>query len=139
MQEISQIRGPTAPETTSETIALAAGQYLKQLDSGSIAIMDPSLPTISGSLPASGTGTTDPPDSSVASDATTYPGAGDDLPGLIPYVPADLAGLTPDDADILPPETQYAFGAFRPAYCYLTKEPQSNCYQGTGRFPGDNP
>lgn len=109
VQEISQIRGPTAPETTSETIALAAGQYLQQLDSGSIAIMDPSLSTISSTLPASGTGTTDPPDPSVAPDGTTYPGAGDDLPGLIPYTPADLAGLTPDDADILPPQTQYQY------------------------------
>jgi len=99
VQQISQIRGPTAPETRSETIAVGARQYVQQLDSAFDRDHGPQpAPPSRAPSPRAGRERPIP----APRNGTTYPGAGDDLSGLIPNVPGDLAGLTSDDADILP-------------------------------------
>jgi hypothetical protein len=51
MQEITQIRSSSAPEALQYQVALGAGQFLQKLESGEVAIIDPSVPTTSGSQP----------------------------------------------------------------------------------------
>jgi len=104
-QEITQIRDATAPETANYQIALQPGQYLQQLDSGSIAVIDPSIPSISSTLA---------PDVAIpdgiggASDTDDTP-HGNSEAGPAP-TSQDLAGVLPDDdSAILPTQTQFQY------------------------------
>lgn len=109
VQDMQQIRDASAPETQTYQVALQGNQYLQKLDNGSIAVIDPSLPaTPSGDPPPGTTTTSDAPDPDTTGQDTS-PGAGNDGAGPIDYQPADLSGLTPDEADIAPSSTQFQY------------------------------
>ncbi len=105
-QEITQIRDATAPETANYQIALGPGQYLQQLTSGSIAVIDPSIPSISSTLAPDVT--IPPGTTSAAPDSGGTPsGAGD--PSVEPPT-ADEPGVRPDDdSAILPTQTRFQY------------------------------
>jgi len=105
VQDFTQIRDASAPETMTYQVALQPGQYLQQLDSGSVAIVDPTVPTISGSLPPGGSGAGTTQDPNVFSEPRST--AGDT--GQIDYTPQDLPGLTPEDSQILPAQSQFQY------------------------------
>lgn len=104
VQEVQQIRDSTAPQVTSYQVTLAPGQRLQLLDSGSVAVIDPTLPTSSGAVPPTTDGVSNAPNAASAEES--IPGAATDTSGQIAYTPQDLAGLTPDDADIAASATQ---------------------------------
>jgi hypothetical protein len=105
VQQINQIRDASAPETVSYQVALQPGQYLTDMPDGSIAVIDPSIPSTSGSQPTYDPGTqaapqapysNDVPDQGPIADASTYNAQ-------------DLAGLTPDDNSVDPPQTEFQY------------------------------
>jgi len=113
MMEFQQIRDANAPTIFASTIDLTPGQYLKQLEDGSIAIIDPSLPTISSAQPRYdaaatpdevGSSDTDPVAPSPQTDAGPPALASTDLAGLAPVLsdldPAD-AGHYEDERELL--------------------------------------
>jgi hypothetical protein len=102
VQEFRQIRASTAPETFSYRVSLRPGQFLAQLDGGSIAVIDPSVPTISGGEPAY-----NPP-----TPANWRVSSGGPQPGQRPapvYGPEDVAEATPQDVDIAPGRTEQQY------------------------------
>jgi len=107
-QEIDQLRDASAPETMSYQVALQPGQYLQQLDSGSIAIIDPSVPTISSTLPPE-LPELDPVASDPGTSADTM--TTDPAQDLSTWTAQDLAGVLPVDEDILPSQTQFQYEA----------------------------
>src|SRR5205807_8453655 len=60
MQEFDQLRDQSAPQTQTYQVALQNGQYLQQLDNGSIAVIGPTLPSISSTEAPGASGTPDP-------------------------------------------------------------------------------
>jgi hypothetical protein len=106
VQEIDQIRDSSAPQTQTYQVGLRPGLLLQQLESGSIAVIDPTLPAFSASDPPADQGTSDPPDGTSFSDHT--PEAGSDAP-IHEYTNEELAGLTPEERDILPTSTRFQY------------------------------
>ncbi len=107
-QEIDQLRDASAPETMSYQVALQPGQYLQQLDSGSIAIIDPSVSTISSTLPPE-LPELDPVASDPGTSADTM--TTDPAQDLSTWTAQDLAGVLPVGEDILPSQTQFQYEA----------------------------
>lgn len=109
VQELSQIRDASAPEAQAYQVTLSPGQYLQQLYNGSVAVIDPTRPTISGQQPpgASGPGSLDGPyDVTENSPSFEADGSSDD-PSQ--YTDQDLAGIAPADAAVMPNQTAYQY------------------------------
>jgi hypothetical protein len=103
VEEVTQIRDEAAPESQSYEITPEPGKYLKQLDSGVVAVIDSSLPTTSGALPPYDLGTQtpllDPADPGEDRPDDEYDPADDT------YTDEELAELTPDSSDVSPTDT----------------------------------
>jgi hypothetical protein len=108
VQELRQIRDASAPEAVSYQISLQPGQYLQQLDSGAVAVIDPSIPSVSGSLPPYDQGT--PPTDSGPDPVDTSPAHGSDpTQDTAPIPDGSVDAVLPDDPSISPRETQFQY------------------------------
>jgi len=107
MQEIQQIRDTTAPDTYAEQVSLQPGQSLQQLSDGSIAVIDPSIQSISSAQGPydPGPGQLSP---STADDASITSRPGIDDPGTA-LTDDDFAGITPSSDYVQPQQTQFQY------------------------------
>src|SRR5207247_8434188 len=94
-----------APESFAYQIALQPGQYLKQLDSGAIAVIDPTIPSISSQRGAVDLGADQ---SGGVDDGSFTPGFESDGTTTDPWqLPdSDFDDLTPADPDVSSNQTQ---------------------------------
>jgi hypothetical protein len=105
VQELQQLREPAAPQTQDYQVALQGVQRLQQLDDGSIAVVDPSLPATTDTAPPAGTSTTT--DTPGETPLDVVPGAHDDPAAPADYQRGDLEGQTPQDIDLAPSSTEF--------------------------------
>jgi hypothetical protein len=93
---------------------MGAGQFLSQLDNGAIAVIDPTLPTISSTAPPPPTPISTPtpvPAAPVLPDPH-YPEqleTPDPETGLLPSTAGDFPDVTPETEDIPPSATQFQY------------------------------
>jgi hypothetical protein len=109
MQEIEQIRDSSAPEVFQYQITLSPGQFLQKQENGAVAVIDPSVPTISS---------TEPPPPSPGPNPGVPLGQGSTADGWNQHDPSDdgealaaedMPGAVPEDQDISPPATDFQF------------------------------
>ncbi|HKP89961.1 MAG TPA: hypothetical protein VJT75_08300 [Thermoleophilaceae bacterium] len=109
--QMTQIRDTAAPDSFSYQVGLQGTQYLKQLDTGAVAVIDPTIPSISSTQPAVNLGSDTSPATAEPTDEAPEPTDESTDPWTQPD--SEFADLRPSDAALPPNATENSYDSER--------------------------